>query len=243
MIREAVCRVYEQSAIRQVLGDVIRPGGLALTDQALALCSLPAGARVLDVGCGPGATVEHLLTHYRLIVFGLDASTLLLQSGRRKNTALPFVQAPGERLPLATGQLDAVIAECSLSVMADADRALAEFGRILQDEGLLILSDVYARNPAGLPALRRIPLENCLSGAMSRQQIFNKLRVHGFDLILWEDHSDALKHLAVQFIMSYGSMQQFWQRMAPAGEAVDIHQAIRQVKPGYYLLIARKGNV
>jgi hypothetical protein len=78
---------------------------------------------------------------------------------------------------------------------------------------------------------------------MSRQQIFDKLSVHGFDIIFWEDHSDVLKHLAVQFIMSYGSMQQFWQRMTPAGEVVDIHQAIRQAKPGYYLLIARKGNV
>jgi ubiquinone/menaquinone biosynthesis C-methylase UbiE len=195
---------------------------------------------VLDVGCGLGATVEHLLTHHRLVVFGLDASALLLQSGRRKNAALSLAQAPGERLPIAAGKLDAVIAECSLSVMADADRALAEFKRVLQDKGVLILSDVYARNPDGIPVLRQMPLESCLSGAMSRQQVADKLRAHGFDIILWEDHSDTLKHLAVQFIMSYGSMQQFWQRMTPAGEAVDIYQAMRQAKPGYYLLIAGK---
>ena len=45
--------MYEHTAIREATGDIIRPGGLALTDRALALCQLPAGARVLDVGCGP----------------------------------------------------------------------------------------------------------------------------------------------------------------------------------------------
>ena len=30
-------------------------GGLTLTDRALALCGLPEGARVLDVGCGVGS--------------------------------------------------------------------------------------------------------------------------------------------------------------------------------------------
>jgi arsenite methyltransferase len=236
------CHVYEQSALRQVLGDIIRPGGLTLTDRALAWCALSAGARVLDVGCGPGATIEHLRAVHHLDAFGFDSSALLLQSGRRKNAALLFAQAPGERLPLAAGQLDAVIAECSLSVMADPDRALAEFRRVLQDKGTLILSDVYARNPDGIPALRRLPVESCLSGAMSRQQIAAKLRAAGFDIILWEDHADALKHLTTQFIMSYGSMPQFWQRMTPPGETVDIHQTIRQAKLGYYVLMARKGN-
>ncbi len=240
MLADANCRVYEQAVLREAMGDVIRPGGLALTDRALALCQLPAGAQVLDVGCGPGATVEHLIAQHRLAAFGLDASALLLQSGRCRNTALPLLQAQGEYLPIADGKLDAIIAECSLSVMADVDRALAEFGRVIKDNGRLILSDVYARNPAGIPVLRRMPLTSCLCGALAREQIADKLRAAGLDIILWEDHSDALKHLLGQLILSFGSIQQFWQCTTPTDEDVDIYQIIRQVKPGYYLLIAIK---
>ncbi len=239
-MHEANCRVYEQGPLREAMGDVLRPGGLALTDRSLALCQLSAGARVLDVGCGPGATVEHLIAQYHLAAFGLDASTTLLDSAHRRNTALPLLQARGECLPIADGELDAIIAECSLSVMADVDRALAEFGRALKDDGRLILSDVYAREPAGIPVLRRMPLASCLCGAMSREQIAHKLRAAGLDIILWEDHSDALKHLMGQLILSFGSIQQFWQCTTPTGKDVDIYQIIRQAKPGYYLLIAKK---
>jgi len=240
MIAGASHCVYEQPAVRDVTGDTIRPGGLTLTDRALALCPLPTGARVLDVGCGPGATVEHLRAAHHFDAFGLDASALLLQSGRCRNAALSVIQAAGERLPIADKRLDAIFAECSLSVMADADRVLEEFGRTLKGDGILVLSDVYARNPNGVSALRHLPLDACLRGAMSRQQVADKLHAHGFHVVVWEDHSEALKHLAAQLIMACGSMQQFWQRVTPAGEAVDTRQAIRQAKPGYYLSIARK---
>ena len=59
MIDERV-RLYEQSPILEVAGEAMRPGGLMLTDRALEFCALPIGSRVLDVGCGPAASIEHL---------------------------------------------------------------------------------------------------------------------------------------------------------------------------------------
>ena len=238
---ETLNRVYEQPALRQATGETIRPGGLALTDKALALCTLPPGARVLDVGCGSGATVEHLRAHHSLIAFGLDLSAMLLQSGHRQNPTLPLVQASGERVPFASGQLDAIIAECSLSVMANANQVLKEFKRALKADGLLILSDVYARNPDGLSALQHLPPDTCLSGAISQVQLSERLQAHGFQITLWQDHSAALRQLAVQLIMAHGSMQQFWQQTASAGAASEIERATAKIKPGYYLLLARKG--
>ena len=44
----------------------LRPGGLELTDRIVALARLPRGARVLDVGCGSGATVAHLADRHGL---------------------------------------------------------------------------------------------------------------------------------------------------------------------------------
>ncbi|NTU86154.1 MAG: class I SAM-dependent methyltransferase, partial [Chloroflexales bacterium] len=39
--------------------DGLRPGGLALTRRALGLCDPQPGARLLDIGCGPGSSVTY----------------------------------------------------------------------------------------------------------------------------------------------------------------------------------------
>ena len=239
MIDERI-RLYEQGPLLDAVGETIRPGGLALTDYALAFCSLPAGARVLDVGCGPAASVEHLIGQHRLAAVGLDPSALLLREGRRRAPGLPLIRAGGDRLPAAAGRFDALLTECSLSVIRDAGRALAEFWRVLRPGGWLILSDIYARNPDGLDALRRLPLDSCLCGALPQEDVIGRVRAQGFTLKLWEDHTEALKVFSARLIWSHGSMRQFWCRATAQADPADIQTAIEQSRPGYYLLIAQR---
>ena len=136
-------RVYEDPALLEALGGVLRPGGLALTDEALAACRLPQGARVLDVGCGAGGTVAHLRER-GLAAVGVDASAALLAAGRDRAPGAPLARARGEHLPLGDGVLDALLAECSLSLMPDVGAALAEVQRVLRPGGRLAISDVVA---------------------------------------------------------------------------------------------------
>jgi DNA-binding response OmpR family regulator len=48
---------------------------------------------------------------------------MLLRLGRRRDPSLRLIQSPGESLPIANDQYDAILAECSLSVMQHPDRA------------------------------------------------------------------------------------------------------------------------
>jgi SAM-dependent methyltransferase len=233
-------RVYEQSPLLEVAGETIRPGGLALTDHALAFCALPVRARVLDVGCGPASSVGHLIAQHGLAATGLDPSALLLRVGRCRDETLPLVQSSGERMPIAHARFDAVLTECSLSVMKDRERALSEFWRVLRPGGYLILADIYARNPDGIDALRRLPIDSCLCGAVTQIEVVERVEAHGFTVRLWEDHTDALRVFAARLIWSHGSIQQFWCRAASQADASDIQMAITRSKPGYYLLIAQK---
>ena len=239
MIDERV-RLYEQGPVLEVASDTIRPGGLALTERALEFCALSIGARVLDVGCGPAASIEHLHVKHQLDAVGLDPSEMLLRLGRRRDPSLRLIQSPGEYLPIADDQFNAVLTECSLSVIRNSRRALAEFWRVLQAGGYLILSDIYVRNPAGVDALQHLPIDSCLCGAISQSEIIDRVETAGFKVIVWEDRTKALNVFAAQLIWSNGSLQQFWCRATSRAAAGDIQRAIAQSKPGYYLLIAQK---
>ncbi len=46
--------------------------------------------------------------------------------------------------------MDALFAECSLSLLGAAEPAVAEFRRVLRPGGLLVVSDLYARRPEGI---------------------------------------------------------------------------------------------
>ncbi|MCA9961286.1 MAG: class I SAM-dependent methyltransferase, partial [Anaerolineales bacterium] len=231
------CRVYELEGVQRVTGETIRPGGLALTQRALALANLPAGARALDVGCGAGATVAYL-AESGLRAVGLDPSAKLLRQRDNLSPQLAFSQGRGENLPFAAGQFDALSAECCLSLMDDVAGALAEFARVLRPGGTLLLSDMLAGNPAGLTAARRLPLSCCVTRAFSRSQIASLLADAGFAITFWEDNSEALKQLTVQIIWEYGSLANFWRCSGEDG--AEVGTAVAALKPGYFLLLGRK---
>jgi len=232
-----VCNVYELPGVQRVTGETIRPGGLALTQQAVEMAALPVGARVLDVGCGAGATL-HYLAGLGLRAMGMDPSRKLLAQGNGRSPHLTLTQGRGETLPFAAQSFDALLAECCLSLMDDAAGALAEFARVLRPGGVLILSDMLAGNPAGMAAARRLPLSCCVSGAFSRAQIEALLADAGFTITFWEDNTEALKQLTVQIIWEYGSLANFWGCAGEDGEGVGT--AVANLKPGYFLLLGRK---
>jgi len=231
---------YENGAISQATGGPIRPGGLNLTRRMLDLAELPTGARVLDVGCGTGGTVGDLQETGNFHPFGIDRSELLLQTGLALRPNLPLACSWSKSLPVASGVMDLIIAECSLCAMTDLDAALFEFQRVLRPGGRLALNDIYARNPAGLYALRTLPPGCGLRAMLGRDELEDQLQSHGFEILVWEDHSETLKYLTGQLILAHGSMNEFWTRSEPETDPFDLQIAISKAKVGYYLLVARK---
>lgn len=233
-------RLFESPAMREATGETIRPGGFLLTDRALEYCSLAPGAKVLDVGCGSGASVEYLARTQHLSAVGVDPSEFLLDLGRRKHPGITLLQGLGENLPFADGEMAAAFAECTLSLM-DSELALPEMNRVLADQGYLVITDVYGRNPQGLAELQALGADSCLRGAHDREVLETDLAANGFEVLIWEDHTNLLKQLMFDIIMTHGSMAAFWLRTSSCTlDPETAVQAMRRAKLGYFLLVARK---
>ncbi len=237
------CRIYEQLGRGELAGGPLRPGGLMLTARAVALAGWSPGARVLDLGCGAGASLRYLISPGGLSAWGLDPSAVLLDQGRCAAPDLPMIHGFGEDLPFAAACLDGILAECSLSLTADLDRVLQECHRVLKPEAPLLIHDVYARNPDETAILGNLPIRCCLAGAVSQEEWLTRLVANGFEIKLWEDHSAALKEFAARLIFTYGSLEAFWCRcgdLARQAEAKEIQNAVIKSNPGYFLLLAHK---
>ncbi|MGC8660265.1 MAG: DVU_1556 family methyltransferase [Desulfomonilaceae bacterium] len=243
MKSEPTHRMYETLGVTDLASEGIRPGGLRLTQRALVLADLPVESRIIDMGCGAGVTSEFVTLNYGYQVVGIDRSAQLLQRcGTRKNVG-PFVRGEGQYLPFVDKCADGIVAECALSVIGYSDHLLNELHRVLRFDGKLIVTDVYTRNEKSEPFWESFPVDCCIRGAISKNQIFSKLERCGFEIDVWEDHSDALKEFAIRMILLYGSMDKFWSQMSGGIlEVSQIREVFSGIKPGYFLLIAHKSG-
>jgi ubiquinone/menaquinone biosynthesis C-methylase UbiE len=113
---------------------------------------LPPAARILDIGCGTGASAlpaaERIGPEGRVI--GVDLAERLLEIARRKAAErrlanAEFIAGDMERLPYPDGHFDAVVSVFSLFFVADMAKALRELWRMLRPDGVLAVTSWGAR--------------------------------------------------------------------------------------------------
>jgi SAM-dependent methyltransferase len=97
----------------------------------------PADARILDVGCGTGATASALRAFGR--VQGVDCSPLALECCARRG--LSEIQlGKAEKLPQTSESIDVIVATDILEHLDDDLAALAEFRRVLKPGGHAVVT-------------------------------------------------------------------------------------------------------
>jgi SAM-dependent methyltransferase len=125
-----------------------KDGQLAAGDWLAA--SLPAGARVLDLGCGTGLPTARQLTAAGLRVTGVDLSAGMLAIARENVPGADYVHADIADLveggPVAQGSVAGVTAFFTLLMLprAEIPFALGAIRDLLEPGGFLALSMVEA---------------------------------------------------------------------------------------------------
>jgi SAM-dependent methyltransferase len=126
------------------------------------LADLPAGAAVLDMGCGRGTSVRLIQSALggrpsRLVAFDIDATAV--QQARRRlapllGDSVELRVADATRLPFADGEFDAALELGILHHIPDWRAALRETARVLKPGGVFYFAEPsYGRIHRGMYCL------------------------------------------------------------------------------------------
>lgn len=237
------CNVYENRHMKNITGETLRPGGFSLTDKGVKFCKFSSKDSILDLGSGMGATVNYLYERYGIKALGIDPSEKLIDIGRKKYKNINLIKGRGEELPFQNESFQGVFAECTLSLMNDLNSVVQEIFRVLKYKGWFIINDVYAKNPQFIDRLNLFSVNSCMRGLHNLKFLEKILTDNGFSVMLLEDCSQMLRALMVKTIFSYGSMGIFWNKaMECSVDGGEFEKILRSCKPGYFIIIARKGD-
>jgi ubiquinone/menaquinone biosynthesis C-methylase UbiE len=124
---ESGAKVYEKNAMRKIQERILL--------RALQLAEIPAGARVLDAGCGTGFGLE-LLAKLGFAAWGFDASPDMVSISKKKG--LDAVVGDLRKIPFPDSSFGAVVSVSALQwvPVRQAIVVAREFWRVLGKAGV-----------------------------------------------------------------------------------------------------------
>lgn len=153
--------------------NVIRAGDPVMAVIRKALfdsIDVPAGSKVLEIGCGPGDVLKELMgVKSAGEAVGIDPSPVMVETAKKRHAhsqGLSFVVGDGRELPFDDSSFDLVLFHTTLVHVPRADAALAEAFRVLKVGGrVVIFEGDYTTTTAALGA--NDPLQGCMSYAVA----------------------------------------------------------------------------
>lgn len=153
------------------------------------------GSRILEVGCGAGNIIEKVVSGD---LFGFDISAFILHKAKLKlHNRVNLFQADAQHLPFKNRTFNHIICSEVLEHVLDPLSCLQEMSRILDDQGVAIIS---VPNEFYINRIKRILIRLGIFDRLFRrkegyeempERMEDEWHLHAFSLKEWQD---LLKH-------------------------------------------------
>jgi len=161
------------------------------------------GETVLDLGAGGGFDVflASKLVGPTGKVYGVDMTPEMISNARLKAEKneyhnVEFLLGEIEHLPLPDKSIDAIISNCVVNLSTNKSQVFKESFRVLRDGGRLAISDIVAHQPLPKEMVNNEELYcNCISGAITIDEIKRLLKQEGFVEIVIEPDEDSQMYI------------------------------------------------
>lgn len=135
----------------------IHPGGAASSARLISALRLGSGNTVLEIGCGPGATLVRIAAAHRVRAIGIDLLPEMLAAAARRvrwcglRQRVSLIHGDATALPIAAGTCDRIYGESVIGFQdhGDPDAMLAEIRRVLKPGGRCVINEAIWRATAG----------------------------------------------------------------------------------------------
>ena len=197
-------RVYREVWGEHVHHGYWRSGGETPNEAVDALVDLvgermepEAGQHFCDIGCGYGATAEHLATSYEVEITGLTISQEQFARAEQRTGNVRFLLRDWLHNDLAKQSFDGAYAIESTEHMCDKQQCFDEACRVMRPGGKLVICAWLASDSARPWEVRHLlePIcrEGQLPGMGTREEYVNFAARAGFELLSFEDISRQVK--------------------------------------------------
>ena len=222
----------------------------------MELAGLRKGARILDVGCGEGETLDYL-GRRGMEAEGIDMNLAKVSAAKERFPDIAVKFGDGEFLEdYLSFTFDGVLMEHSLSQINMPDEALHEAYCVMKKGGKLIITDLYEIDPdpeqvraVGMEADRvsRLPHQegDCedrgmkyvsfrFGGAFFREPLIRQLEETGFSVISVEDRAADLE----EYLAGAGKEREA--ALKELNPDLDMDAGGKKRRIGSFLLVAAK---
>lgn len=193
--------IYSHPLATWLIGESFHPGGLALTDDLASLTALGPGKRLLDAGCGRGASTIHLATTTGCEAVGLTLESDGVERGQQLAEAtgvgdrVQFVQDDILRMDTLAGDFDVVLIECVLSTLERKPESLRQLYRITKPGGYIALTDVTVATELPPELQGSIGAALCMADARDLDEYMSLVEEAGFRVKEYRSAKEAVHEL------------------------------------------------